>query len=163
VSLALPPRVWQDDAQITLIPFGVTMRPFAPAALFAAAIAVVSAVTPVRADTPMNADEFDAYVTGRTLTFSHQGQPYGIEQYLPERRVLWAFIGDQCAEGIWYQREDMICFVYDHNPDEQCWHFYATGSGLRGVFVGPDGPGTELYEVKNAGAELACQAPGLGV
>lgn len=134
------------------------MRPFAPAALFALAFAL-----PALADTPLNADEFEAHVEGRTLTFHFEGQPYGVEQYLPQRRVLWAFIGDECQEGVWYQRQDMICFAYDVNPDEQCWHFYRTPTGLRGVFVGADGPGTELYEVMNSTASLSCKAPGVGV
>jgi hypothetical protein len=167
--LALGRRVWQDAILFPPLPFGVMMRPFAPETFLAgkslpvALLASVLAVLPAWADTPMNAEQFDAYVTGRTLTFHHLGQPYGIEQYLPDRRVLWAFIGDECAEGVWFQRDDMICFVYEHNPEEQCWHFYRTGTGLRGVFVGADGPGTELYEVKDANAQLGCTAPGLGV
>ena len=134
------------------------MRSFT-ASLCAAAFAVM----PALAETPMNAEEFEAHVEGRTLTFSFMGEAYGVEQYLPGRRVLWAFIGDACQEGIWYQREDMICFAYEVTPDEQCWHFYRTETGLRGVFVGADGPGTELYEVENSAAPMSCPGPGLGV
>lgn len=143
------------------------MRPFAPAALLAAALAVLPAALPTALAAqdarPMTAEEFEAHVTGRTLTFHFEGQPYGVEQYLPGRRVLWAFIDDECQEGVWYPRADMICFAYDVNPEEQCWHFFATENGLRGVFVGPDGPGTELYEVQNAPGGLSCKAPGVGV
>jgi len=135
------------------------MRLSATAALFAAALSAL----PVLADVPMDAEAFEAYVEGRTLTFSFEGSEYGVEQYLPGRRVLWAFIGDQCQEGVWYQRQDMICFLYDHNPDEQCWQFFRTDRGLRGVFIGPDGPGTELYEVKNNTTPMSCPGPGVGV
>lgn len=140
------------------------MRMTAPSALFAGALlAAAFAALPASAETPMNAEEFEAHVEGRTLTFSFMGQDYGVEQYLPGRRVLWAFIGEPCQDGIWYQREDMICFLYDENPEEQCWHFFRTETGLRGVFVGPDGPGTELYEVKNNTTPMYCPGPGVGV
>ena len=143
------------------------MRPFAPAALLAAALAVVPALAPspiaAQANTPMTAEEFEAHTTGRTLTFHFEDQPYGVEQYLPGRRVLWAFIGDECTEGVWYPRDDMICFLYEHNPEEQCWHFFLSGNGMRGVFIGPDGPGTELYEVKNTTTPMTCLGPGVGV
>lgn len=138
------------------------MRPLAPAALLAAALVLQPAVTAAQS-APMTADEFEAYTTGRTLTFHFEGAPYGVEQYMPGRRVLWAFIGDECADGVWYPRSDMICFLYDRNPDEQCWHFFRTNDGMRGVFVGADGPGTELYEVKNTTTPMPCQGPGVGV
>lgn len=135
------------------------MRPLSPAAFLAAALAVF----PALAETPMNAEEFEAYVTGRTLTFHFEGQPYGVEQYLPQRRVLWSFIGDTCQEGVWYPRESMICFMYEAGAEEQCWEFYRTGTGLRGVFIGPDGPGTELYEVQSSSTPMTCEGPGVGV
>lgn len=125
---------------------------------------IATAGSCVLAETRLDADGFDSYTTGRTLTFSHEGQPYGIEQYLPGRRVIWAFIGDRCEEGIWYERDSMICFVYDYNPsNEQCWSFYLTDRGLRGVFEGPDGPSTELYEIQRSATPLSCAAPGVGV
>lgn len=139
------------------------MRHFAPATLLAAALCALPAVVSAQAERPMTAEEFEAHVEGRTLTFHFEGQAYGVEQYLPQRRVLWAFVGDQCQHGVWYPRGDMICFLYEENPDEQCWHFYNSGRGLRGVFVGPDGPGTELYEVKNNSTPMQCPGPGLGV
>ncbi len=116
-----------------------------------------------QAETPMDAEAFDRYTQGRTLTFNAQGVPYGIEQYLPGRRVIWAFIGQECEEGHWYQREDMICFVYDTYPEEQCWQFFETDRGLRAVFIDADGPSTELVEVQQSNEPLICEAPGVGV
>jgi hypothetical protein len=134
------------------------MRHFIPAVLLCAAATVA------QGETRLDAEAFDRMTLGRTLTFSHEGQPYGMEQYLPNRRVIWAFIGDRCEEGSWYEREGMICFVYDYNPtNEQCWSFFATDRGLRGVFDGPDGPSTELYEIQRSTAPLSCAAPGVGV
>ncbi|HPD93828.1 MAG: hypothetical protein H6900_00260 [Rhodobacter sp.] len=112
----------------------------------------------------LSAEAFDAYTLGRTLSYAFQGTPYGVEQYLPDRQVRWAFNGDDCQDGHWYERGGNICFVYDNAPDnEQCWRFYQNGDGLRGVFQGPDGPGTELYEVQQNDRPMACLGPGVGV
>lgn len=113
---------------------------------------------------PMSAEEFDAYTLGHTLSYAVQGTPYGIEQYLPDRHVRWTFIGDQCQDGIWYEKDGNICFVYDYDPsNEQCWTFYVEGNGLRAVFQGPGGPSTELYEVQQSPAPLGCLGPAVGV
>ncbi|MFN4100313.1 MAG: hypothetical protein ACK4GT_11100 [Pararhodobacter sp.] len=142
-------------------------------AAFAAGILsiVLSATLPALAQTApapdqpaMSAAEFDAYTRGRTLSFNFEGTPYGIEEYLPDRRVRWAFMGQECQDGVWYERNGNICFLYEYAPsDEQCWRFYATDNGLRGVFQGPDGPSTELYEVEQSNAPLTCEGPGVGV
>ena len=113
---------------------------------------------------PMGAEEFDAYTQGRTLSYAIQGQPYGIEEYLPGRRVRWSFVGDECQEGIWYERAGNICFVYENAPtNEQCWSFYPTDNGMRAVFQGEGGPSTELYEVQQTEGPLTCMGPGVGV
>ncbi|PVH30845.1 hypothetical protein [Pararhodobacter oceanensis] len=132
-------------------------------ALFPAVLALTLAL-PATAQEAMDAEAFDAYTQGRTLSFSFEGTPYGVEQYLPNRRVRWTFIGDECQDGFWYERNSNICFVYDNAPDnEQCWTFTRTEDGLRGVFQGPDGPTTELYEVEQSTAPMACMGPGVGV
>ncbi len=113
---------------------------------------------------PMDAQAFETYTQGRTLTFTMMGTPYGIEEYLPGRRVRWAFIGQECQDGVWYERNGNICFLYNNAPnDEQCWTFHVTDRGLRGVFQGPDGPTTELYEVTEGDQPLTCAGPGVGV
>ncbi|MEM6728766.1 MAG: hypothetical protein AAF618_09715, partial [Pseudomonadota bacterium] len=41
---------------------------------------------------PMTPAEFEAYTTGKTFFFATEGnQPYGAEEYLPNRQVRWAF------------------------------------------------------------------------
>lgn len=116
-----------------------------------------------QADTPLDAESFESYTTGQTLTFTHDGVPYGAEQYLPGRRVIWAFAGEECEEGVWYPRGDMICFAYETYGIEQCWNFYRTEDGLRAVFQGPDGPSTELYEAYRSATPLMCEGPEVGV
>lgn len=149
------------------MPIARTIAPLA--ALLAATIAALpgamtGAAWAQTGSKPMNAEEFESYTLGRTLSFSAGGTPYGIEQYLPDRRVRWAFIGDTCQEGVWFQRDQTICFVYEYNPsEEQCWIFTQTGQGLRGIFQGPDGPGTELYEVQQSERPLTCSNLDVGV
>jgi hypothetical protein len=127
------------------------------------ALALSLAALPVFAEDRMSAAEFEAYTTGQTLTFSFMGVPYGVEQYLPGRRVIWAFIGEDCQEGRWYEDAGNICFIYDHTPvAPQCWSFWRTEDGLRAIFAGEDSA-TELYEVERSRAPLICEGPDVGV
>ena len=114
------------------------------------------------AETAMTAAEFDAYATGKTLTYSVAGEVYGAEQYLPDRHVVWAFKDDQCADGVWYEDAGLICFAYENMGDPQCWNFYLGTSGLRAEFVGPNGS-SSLSEVAQSAKPLACAGPDVGV
>ncbi|MDJ0628680.1 MAG: hypothetical protein QNJ44_10510 [Rhodobacter sp.] len=114
------------------------------------------------AETPMTAAEFEAYVAGRTLTFIDRGVPYGVEEYLPGRRVRWAYIGDQCRDGYWYDAGDQICFVYENNPEPQCWIFTRAAGRLGAKFMGDD-DGRQLYEAAQSDEPLICPGPDVGV
>jgi hypothetical protein len=116
--------------------------------------------TPARAETPMTGAEFEAYVQGKTLSFGTGGTPYGMEAYHSGRRVTWAFIGDECHAGVWYEEGASICFTYDFDPIPQCWRFFDAPGGLRAEFVNePDT--TVLYEAMDDESKLIC--PGVGV
>lgn len=139
------------------------MRRIVQGGLAAALISAALGVTAGEQPAPMTAEEFERYVTGRTLTYAESGQIYGIEQYLPSRRVRWAFAGDACQDGIWYAEGPLICFVYEAEPEPQCWSFFlAPGGGLNARFENGDGALT-LYEARNADAPLYCPGPGVGV
>ena len=114
------------------------------------------------AETPMTAAEFEAYVTGKTLTYSLGGKVFGTEQYRPDRKVVWAFTGDDCAEGIWYEQAGLICFVYAQDGTPQCWSFYLDASGLRAKYSG-DSAGAELSVVAQSPKPMACMGPDVGV
>jgi hypothetical protein len=121
---------------------------------------------PAVAQSPMTGAEFESYVTGRTLTFAENGVVYGIEEYLPDRRVRWAFVEDECQEGTWYEAQvegrPMICFVYDYAPDdEQCWTFFRTARGLKARFMN-DPEARELYEVQQSREPMMCLGPRIG-
>ena len=110
--------------------------------------------TPMVAE-PMSGAEFEDFVTGQTLTFAEDGQVYGIEQYLPNRRVRWAFMGDQCRDGFWYEEAGgQICFLYEDLEGPQCWIFSRDGGRLTAQFQG-DG-GRELYEAQRSAEPLRC-------
>ncbi len=110
----------------------------------------------------MSAAEFESYVEGRTLTFHDDGTLYGIEQYLPGRRVRWTFVGEPCMDGYWYAEGADICFVYDADPEPKCWQVTRSGSGLAALFLGADG-GRTLYEAQNSDDPLSCPGPDVGV
>lgn len=113
-------------------------------------------------ETPMTAAEFERYVTGKTLSYAEAGIPYGKEEYLPGRRVRWAFEGGECQEGIWYAEGPLICFVYEYQPAPQCWTFIEGPAGLIARFEHPDG-GRELYEANQSDEPLSCPGPDVGV
>ena len=132
------------------------MRP----ALFALVLAAPA--TPATAESPLDALAFEAYTTGKTLTYSIDGQPYGIEEYLDGRRVRWAYLDGDCQEGEWYPLGDMICFVYESFDAPQCWTFYREPSGLRALFMN-DPDQTELYETRQSPDPMMCLGPKIGV
>lgn len=125
-------------------------------------LAVGLAALPAAAQDTLSGAEFEAYVQGRTLTYHDRGVAYGIEQYLPGRKVRWAYIGDECWDGYWYEDAGNICFVYEDNPEPKCWRFTRREGRLSALFVGSE-DGRELYEVQNSEEPLRCLGPDVGV
>ncbi len=136
------------------------LRPVLAAAL--ALLGAFSAAAMEQQDRPITGAEFDAYTLGRTLTYGIGGQPYGIERYLPDRRVIWRFLGEECREGQWFESGQQICFVYDDEPGRQhCWMFFLSPEGLRARFAG-DPDGAELVEVEQSDRPMMCPGEFLG-
>lgn len=125
-------------------------------------LTMLLAAPPALAEERMSAAEFESYATGKTLTYGLGGVVYGIEQYLPGRRVLWAFENDTCLDGYWYEAGEEICFVYEDNPTPQCWTFHRNDTGLRARFAG-DPEGADLSEVDQSPKPLVCAGPDVGV
>jgi len=115
-----------------------------------------------RAIEPMGAEEFDRYTQGKTLFYGFDGTAYGVERYLPGRRVIWSFLDGRCQEGIWYEEAGQICFVYEDNSQPQCWRFMLTPEGLNARFQN-DPQATELYESGDVDDEMICLGPEVGV
>jgi hypothetical protein len=114
------------------------------------------------AEGPLSAEEFDTYTRGKTLFYGQNGQAYGAEIYLDNRRVRWSFLDGECKEGEWYEQGEQICFVYDDNPDPQCWTFRLGDGGLIARFEDLSGS-TDLYEADDIGEEMICLGPKIGV
>ena len=97
-------------------------------------LAAVLVLVPLSAlaETAMSGEEFDAYTRGHTFYYGAGGTPYGGEEYLDNRRVRWSFLDGECQEGYWYEAGELICFVYENNPDPQCWTFERSSDGLSG-------------------------------
>lgn len=126
-----------------------------------ASLALVSPALAAQAETPMTAAEFEAYATGKTLSYAQGARIWGSEQYLPDRQVIWAFDQDDCQYGIWFEDAGNICFVYENDPAPQCWRFYNDTTGLRAEFV-DDPANTALSEVNQTRTPLQCNGPDVG-
>ncbi len=111
---------------------------------------------------PMTAAEFEAYATGKTLSYAQEGVVWGSEQYLPGHKVIWAFSRDDCQYGSWFEDNGGICFVYENDPAPQCWRFFKDAAGLRAEYV-DDPENRVLSEVRQTAEPLQCPGPEVGV
>ena len=95
--------------------------------------------SPAFAETALTGDEFEALVTGKTLTFTVNDIPYGSEYYAPDRRVIWAFEGDNCKSGEWYEAQTndgpAICFEYEDDDTPKCWQIFSEGDSFRANYL----------------------------
>lgn len=128
-------------------------------------LSLVLVLLPVLAgagEAPLTAEEFEARTTGRTLTYAVEGDVYGTEQYLPGRRVIWAYEGAECQRGTWAEREGHICFLYENDPEPACWQFFDEGGRLAARFLGDDADAS-LKELAQSPEPLGCPGPEVGV
>ena len=118
------------------------------------------------AETPMTAAEFEAHVTGMTITYQQSGGIFGIEEYLPGRKVRWSVAPGECKYGSWYPEAEALCFVYEYDPIPHCWTFWMQGGVMMarsaGVDPGAD-PGADLAEADRSASPLPCPGPDVGV
>lgn len=138
------------------------MHPAHAAATIALGLSLAFPSLAALAEPPLSAEEFDARTIGRTITYSAFGQPYGVEQYLPGHKVIWAFAEGECKEGTWFQDGDYICFDYRDDSGLQCWTFHDTPEGLMARFLGDD-ENEPLVSLSESTEPLSCQGPEVGV
>ena len=111
---------------------------------------------PAQAQEAMNGAEFDAYVTGRTITFRTITNPeFGVERYLPGKRVMWSAFDGTCQYGVWFESKGDICFRYEGDPEHKCWAIFDEANGLRGVYTTRPNT-TVIYEVLGRDDPLIC-------
>lgn len=125
-------------------------------------IPLVLIAAPALAQSTLSAEAFDKYTRGKTLYYGFEGESYGVERYLEDRRVIWSFLDGKCKEGIWYEEAGQICFIYEDRLDAQCWTFSESPGGLIARFEGRTQE-TELYEAQEDDAEMLCYGPDVGV
>lgn len=127
------------------------------------ALTLVLVVLPfaAMAETPITAEAFEAHVTGKTITYRQFDGVFGIEEYLPDRKVRWSVSPDQCQYGSWYPEGDDICFVYEYDPTPACWTFWLRDGALVALSTA-SAPGAELYEVEATANPLPCPGPDVG-
>jgi hypothetical protein len=114
------------------------------------------------AEPPLSGAAFEAYVTNKTITYDYGAGLLGTEQYLPGRKVRWAFEDESCMIGSWYEDGSNICFQYEDGSGPQCWRFERSGAGLRAQFVSEPG-GMVITELESSNKPLACSGPEVGV
>ena len=120
------------------------------------AFALLALAAPAVSQTPMTAAEFEAYVTGRIMSFGTQGDPsFGVEHYLPDRRVIWSTGNGTCTNGVWYESKGDICFRYDGDPEAKCWAIYREDDGIRAVFTTRPNT-TIIFEAEDYSVPLIC-------
>ncbi len=127
-----------------------------------AALALCLLATTATADPLLTAEEFDALTLGRTMTWAEYGQVYGVEQYLPGRRVRWTVLGDDCKLGHWYADGPAICFLYEDNPTPACWEISLSGSGMEALDT-DDPPESEPVVIEDTSEVMPCFGPEVGV
>lgn len=117
--------------------------------------------TPALAEQPLSAEAFDALSLGRTMTWAELGIVYGMEQYLPGRRVRWTMQGETCMTGHWYPDGDAICFKYETLDDPACWTLLQEGGQVT-AFDTDNPPGTSPVTIAETDEPMACFGPDVG-
>ena len=91
------------------------LRSLAIAALLAAPAVAQEQLTP---------EQFLDRAEGRTLTFVQyrSGDLVGVEQFLRRDLSVWSTSDGRCTYGRIEVREQLVCFLYEDNPDpDNCW------------------------------------------
>lgn len=119
-------------------------------------LALLLLASPALAQDRMDAAAFDAHVTGRTITYRTAQNPlFGMERYLPGRRVMWSTFDGICEYGVWFESKGDICFRYDDDPEPKCWTMYDEPGGMRGIYT-TRAPFTVIFEIADRTDPLIC-------
>lgn len=87
-------------------------------------------------DPPLSAEGFDALTQCRVMDTSTAAGTYGVETFLPDRKVIWRDINRE-VNGTWDQVGDQICFTYEDKADfPVCWTYHDRSGGIEGWYQG---------------------------
>jgi hypothetical protein len=118
--------------------------------------------TPAQAEDLITAQEFDTLTQGRSMTWSEFGSVYGVEEYLPGRRVRWSAVGKDCKLGHWYEDGPAICFKYEDDIVPDCWFITRSDTGFSARYTA-NSPEAEPVVVTETLDPPACFGPEVGV
>jgi hypothetical protein len=108
-------------------------RPHLVAALFLLLPALPSAAND---DPSLSAEAFDALTLCKTMDTATSAGTYGVETFLPGRKVIWRDITRE-VNGTWDQVGDQICFTYEDKADRPvCWTYHDRADGIQGWYRG---------------------------
>lgn len=125
-------------------------------------VGVLQGATCAVAETKLTPSAFEAFVANKTLFFEQRGMPYGAEQYLDNRTVIWTFLNGECQRGVWFDRDEDICFWYEGQPEPSCWSFFSDDGTYRARVLGDD-PINDLVVTGETTQPLQCPGPSVGV
>jgi hypothetical protein len=128
----------------------------ARAGAFALAAALALAAAAQAEETaPLSPEAFDALTRGKTMDTATAAGVYGVETFLPGRKVIWRD-ADRCVAGHWQAEEDRICFTYDDKPGRPvCWTYFDKGDFIQGWFEG-EGPVSEPIMLTPGEGPVSC-------
>ncbi len=106
--------------------------------------------------------EFQRLSEGKTMYFSQDGFFFGAEQFYTRRRSLWQNRGEDCLDGEWYAKNDLICFEYGLDTDPACWHFYERNGSYYARSEGATSADFDIFMYNLDTKPLDCKGPGIG-
>ncbi len=106
-------------------------------------------------------EEFEAAVAGKTMLWAEEGKVYGVEEYLPGRRVGWRRGDEPCRYGEYYAKDGLICFQYDKDGIDHCWQMWRRD--VLFLATQPRYPNSAITIISESGDSLNCPAPLVGV
>jgi hypothetical protein len=112
------------------------------------------------AETQMTVAEFEAWSTGKTLTYTLDGALWGSEMHGTDRATMDDGDGDICRAGLWYPQGNDICFSYEMDPGPFCWRFFTDGNQVFAQYA--DGSDAPRYAVTLSDTPVSC-TPEVGV
>ena len=86
---------------------------------------------------------------------------FGAEQFYTRRRTLWMNGINECLDGEWFARGNLICFNYGVENDPQCWHFIKNSAGYAARAEGTSAE-FDIFMYNIDTKPLDCKGPAVG-
>lgn len=129
------------------------------------ALALAVAPTLAAAEPPMTGAEFQAHIGMNTFSYLYSNGVRGTADYGPGHTLVWAFEGDTCVNGYWFEAGDDICFAFEDGALSACWHFYKQDNRLHGIATrlsSGDQTSVEIFEASHTDQSVDCPGPDVG-